>query len=38
MDLNKFKIITEIKKAHTNHSYSLKHYLELINKRDILIS
>ena len=38
MDLNKFKIITEIKKAHTNHCYSLRHYLNLINKRDILIS
>jgi len=38
IDLNKFKIITEIKNAHTNHCYSLRHYLDSINKRDILIS
>jgi len=38
INLDKFKIITIIKRAYKNHCYSLRHYLDTINKRDILIS
>ena len=37
-DLNSDKRINEIKKAHNNYISNLRHYLDGINKRDLLLS
>ena len=37
-DINKEKKISEIKNAHKDYCFSLRHYLDTINKRDIIIS
>ena len=37
-DLNREKKYTEIKNAHSNHCINLRHYLDTINKRDIIMS
>ena len=37
-DINKEKKVSEIKNAHKDYCISLRHYLDTINKRDIIIS
>ena len=37
-DLSKFQKITEIKNAHNNVATNFRHYLDIINKRDLILS